>query len=357
LEKGEVTQTPGITLSIVIPAYNEALRIDSGMERLCQAAEGGAFDPRSTEIIVVDDGSTDDTGERAEKALRTLPHVTVLRLATNSGKGAAVRAGVASATGLSVAFTDADTAIDPSQFAELSAALRESDIAIGSRTLTESAAERELMRRSLMGRAFNRLVSLATDLSLHDTQCGFKGFRTPVGRLLFHFMVFDRFAFDVDVLSTAHRLQFSIAEVPVHWRHIGGSRIRPLSDPILMAHDVLRARKRLRYAPPVTAIAVSHQRGRPAALEAAQRAAGPLVPLIDWRDDSVLVLLALCDPPQVAAVVDRLGSTPETTSRELAVTVDQLSNLAPLKLRTPNLSGPAPGSTAPQPLKGGRNQA
>jgi len=105
-----------------------------GMERLCQAAEGGAFDPRSTEIIVVDDGSKDDTGERAEKALRTLPHVTVLRLATKFGEGAPpLRAGVASATGLSVAFTDADTAIDPSQFAELSAALRESDIAIGSR--------------------------------------------------------------------------------------------------------------------------------------------------------------------------------------------------------------------------------
>jgi len=320
---------PGAQLSIVLPAFNESLRIQAGIARIRAAGESGAFDPQSSEIIVVDDGSSDRTAECAREALHGFSHPMVISLPANAGKGAAVRAGIASASFGSVAFLDADAAVDPLQLGSLRAALTRADVAIGSRTLADSSAERELFRRSLMGRAFNRLVSLATDISLHDTQCGFKAFRTPAARLLFHFMVLERFAFDVDVLSTAHRLQFQVAEVPVHWRHIGGSRIRPLSDPASMALDVLRWRHRQHRAPALSAIAVHHDDGPDAAARVARQSAGPLLPLLRWRDESVLLLMPLCETADIDTVSKRIRED-TATSRTLALSLDQLSSMAPL---------------------------
>jgi Glycosyl transferase family 2 len=319
----------GAQLSIVLPAYNEATRITSGIERIREAGEAGAFDLASSELIVVDDGSKDETAERARRALADFAHSQVISLPSNAGKGAAVRAGITVASSKDVAFLDADAAVDPRQLGRLQQALGGAEVAIGSRTLADSSAERELFRRSLMGRAFNHLVSVATDISLHDTQCGFKAFRTPVARLLFHFLVLERFTFDVDILSTAHRLGFEIAEVPVTWRHIGGSRIRPLSDPLSMALDVLAWRHRRRRAPALPAIAVQAG-GSAASLEVARHAATGVLPLLPWRDESVLILLPLCDAGEIETVTKRVRGE-SASGRSLMLTIDQLSLLTPLR--------------------------
>src|SRR6185437_16183688 len=120
--------------SIVVPAYNEARRLPDGLGRLDEAIRDGSIDPSSTEIVLVDDRSTDDTESKARELLAHLPHVTVLRRPHNEGKGAAIRHGVAASQGSLIAFGDADMAIDPDQFPKLVDALQRAEVAIGSRS-------------------------------------------------------------------------------------------------------------------------------------------------------------------------------------------------------------------------------
>src|SRR5664280_697385 len=152
-----------MALSIVIPAFNEAARLDHCTARLGDAIASGAVEPSITEVIVVDDGSTDDTGQRAEDLFgESFPHSQVLRLQKNSGKGAAIRAGVAAATAPIVAFMDADMAVDPEQIPILVAAVGDSEIAIGSRALPDSIVHWQSIGRVVMGGTFNRLVKAIT---------------------------------------------------------------------------------------------------------------------------------------------------------------------------------------------------
>ena len=227
-------------LTLVVPAFNEAERLSNKAERLNHAIETGVLDQRSTELIVVDDGSTDGTGRLAKELLASsFDRLHVLRLDVNAGKGAAVRAGVAAAGAPVVAFMDADMSVDPHQIPRLVNAIGQAEVAIGSRSLRESTVENAPSRRKYMGRAFNGLVNAITRISIRDTQCGFKAFQTPVARMLFHFMEIDGFAFDVELLYLAHRLGLGIVEVPVNWRDCGGSTVR-LSDPVAMILGVLR---------------------------------------------------------------------------------------------------------------------
>ena len=201
----DATSAPALTLSLVIPAYNEEARLSDGVGRLSAAIAAGALAPESTEFIVVDDGSTDDTSERAGALFSAFPHVQLLRLPENHGKGGAVRAGVAVASAPVIAFADADMAIDPAQAPQFLAAMARADLAIGSRAASGASVDRTSLHRSLMNRAFNRLVNALTNVALDDTQCGFKAFRAPVAKLLFHCSVTERFAFDVEILSLARR--------------------------------------------------------------------------------------------------------------------------------------------------------
>jgi dolichyl-phosphate beta-glucosyltransferase len=125
----------------------------------------------------------------------------VLRLEENSGKGAAVRAGAGAAGAPVVVFMDADMSVHPAQIPLLLAAMADSDVVIGSRSLPGSVVRGATLHRKVMGRTFSLFVNGVTGLGLKDTQCGFKAFRTPVARLLFHLMTVERFAFDVDVLT------------------------------------------------------------------------------------------------------------------------------------------------------------
>ena len=244
-------------LTIIVPAFNEAGRLPEGFQRFDAAIADGSIDPSRTELIIVDDGSTDETTAVASRLLAPFPNHQVVTLPANQGKGAAVRVGVANARGAAIVFMDADMAIDPRAVPLLLDRLDEYDIAIGSRAMAGSTAETAHVARSFMGHMFNRLVTTGTGLALLDTQCGFKGFRAPVARLLFQFVGIDRFAFDFELLLRAHRLGFAIAEVPVQWKHIAGSTVRPLRDSVDMLFDVVRSRAGRVSTPSVEAVSIT----------------------------------------------------------------------------------------------------
>jgi hypothetical protein len=138
---------------------------------------------------------------------------------------------------------DVDMSVHPSQLPSLVAALDDADVAIGSRSLSESETECDSVLRIVMGRSFARVVKILIDLHLRDTQCGFKAYLAPVARVLFHCATVDRFSFDVEVLAKARQLGLRITEVPVHWRHRTLSRVRPFKDPIVMVADVIKIRR------------------------------------------------------------------------------------------------------------------
>lgn len=329
-----------LNLSLVVPAFNEAPRLTETAVRLADAVAGGMIDPSSTELIVVDDGSTDGTAWVAQRLLApTFFRMQVLRLPQNSGKGAAVRAGAAAATAPIIAFTDTDMSVDPTQIPLLLAGVRGADVVIGSRSMSDSFVECDSVHRVVMGRAFNLLVTTLTDIGFRDTQCGFKAFRTPVARLLFHLMVVDRFAFDVEILYLAQQLGMQISEVPVQWRESENSKVRPLSDSVSMVLDVLRLRFR-KSLPPIPALVVtpdSSKRGsrRPPALTrafSAFRQTDPLLPLARGR---ALLLLPLCTPTEVDGTALRIGkSSSNVMVRKRLISGTELMDMMPLSWST-----------------------
>jgi dolichyl-phosphate beta-glucosyltransferase len=324
------------TLSLVIPAFNEAPRFSYRAERLTEATSQGVFDPGATEVIVVDDGSTDETAHRAEALLSpTFPRLHIVKLAENSGKGAAIRAGTNIASAPVVAFMDADMSVDPSQIPLLLAAIESADVAIGSRALTDSTVSAADFRRVIMGRTFNLLANAVTNVGFKDTQCGFKAFRTPVARLLFHLMMVDRFAFDVEVLWLARQLGMQISEVPVQWSDSPNSTIRPVMDSMSMAVDVCRIHWR-KNRPQIPALVVeADEPDSGAARErilddafATFRHTDPVLPLGRER---ALVLLPLCQPDEVQGTAHRLSNgTTNLTVRKRSISCDELIKMMPL---------------------------
>ncbi len=237
------------SLSLVIPAYNEADRLSRGLSQLI---EGLSSD--ETEILVIDDGSTDDTAGVARRQLATWPQHSVVSLARNCGKGAAVRAGVVRARGDVIAFVDADMATDPGDLSALVSALEGNHIAVGSRALDTSVVEERSTHRAVMTRTFGLLVASLMQLPMSDTQCGFKAFKGSIAKLLFHGSRVDSFAFDVEVLNLAVRLGLRTQEVPVRWTDKAGSHVRPLRDAIQMLADVARTRRSWRIQPPMMGV-------------------------------------------------------------------------------------------------------
>lgn len=341
-----------LQLTIIVPAYNEAHRLAEGMKRFEAAVAAGAVDVQQTELVVVDDGSTDQTAAEAEKLLAPLPHHRVISHPHNRGKGAAVRTGVTLALGTYTAYMDADMAIDPQAIPLLLDGLDTNDVAIGSRALPDSMVESTYALRALMGRMFNRLVTTGTGLSLLDTQCGFKAFRTPAARLLFHLVRIDRFAFDVEVLARARRLGLRIIEVPVHWKHVPGSTVHPLHDSVTMLTDVYRSRFGMIPSVPLQTITVRDPSAPDSAAQLATRVgsviagtlAGAPVPLLA-QGSSVTALLALVEPVDVAMVFSAMQAEldPLEVSQRTA-TAEALRFFGPLtgRLVAPQVAaGPA----------------
>ena len=322
-----------IELSLVVPAFNEAPRLAEKATLLADAVSTGVIDARVTELIVVDDGSTDGTGLVAQKLLSPwFPRTRIVRLARNSGKGAAIRAGTAAAAAPVVAFMDADMSVDPNQVPLLVAALESSDLAIGSRCITGSSVQKDSMQRVIMGRTFNYLVNAVTQMGFKDTQCGFKAFRTPMARMLFHFLVVDRFAFDVDVLFLARQLGLQISEVPVKWQGAGQSTVRPVADSMAMAVDVARLRWR-KKRPWISALVISADsyeegptRQRLFNSFSLIRKTDPILPLAQGE---TLVLLPLCQPTEVNGAAARLDKS-NLNVRKRYVSWSDLTKMAPL---------------------------
>ncbi len=211
----------GLPLSVVIPAYNEALRLPATLVSVHEhlAARGIAH-----EILVVDDGSSDATAEVARAAGGP---VRVLRHEPNRGKGYAVRRGMLAATGERRLMTDADLSTPIEELARLEAAIdRGFDVAIGSRAVAGARIEvRQPAYREAMGRLFNLLVQALLLRGLADTQCGFKLFTAAAAEAAFGACRLDGFSFDVEALYLARRRGLRVAEVPIVWRNDAATRV------------------------------------------------------------------------------------------------------------------------------------
>jgi dolichyl-phosphate beta-glucosyltransferase len=213
-----------VFLSIVIPAYNEERRLPASLGAIAAYLAARPSAPR-VEVLVVDDGSSDATGARAEEAARRHAlSLRVLRLSANRGKGAAVRTGCLEAAGSLVLVSDADFSTPIYEWEKLAAA--GAPVAIGSRALDEALVkERQPFFRQAMGKLFNRLVRLVAVPGIRDTQCGFKLFTQEAAREIFSRTKVDRFAYDVEALLLARQLGYAIAEVPVLWFNSADSRV------------------------------------------------------------------------------------------------------------------------------------
>ncbi len=238
-----------VELSIVIPAYNEAGRLPATLAAITAYFTRQA---RVVEVIVVDDGSTDGTGELPLPAPGAAPQLTwrMLRNPGNRGKGFSVRRGMLEASGERLLFTDADLSAPISELPKLEAALElGADIAIGSRSRQELIQAHQSRFRENAGRVFNRLVRLILGLPFVDTQCGFKLFNRAAARAVFTAQRIERWGFDPELLFLARRYGFRVQEVPVVWAHAEGAKIRLWRDSVRMFGDVLAIRRHARAYP------------------------------------------------------------------------------------------------------------
>jgi glycosyltransferase involved in cell wall biosynthesis len=242
------------SLTIVLPAYNEEARLGPGLDELFAylgSDAGRAALPPDVWVLVVDDGSIDGTAAIVHNRSEALafpdgapPRLSILSM-PHGGKGAAVRAGMLAADGDLVAFADADMATPPNQLGLLLAALRDCDVALGSRIQPDGSDMRATQPpvRRLLGQAFHALASIWVVGPVQDTQCGFKGFTRAAAHDLFARQRVESIAFDVEVIYLARRRGYRIAIVPVQWADRRGSRMRTRPRLALrVGWDLLRIR-------------------------------------------------------------------------------------------------------------------
>jgi dolichyl-phosphate beta-glucosyltransferase len=218
------------SISIIIPAYNEQVRLPDTLRRVAEYLQGS--DWTFHEIVVVDDGSTDATAAAAEQFARCHPCVRVLRNQGNRGKGYSVRHGMLEAKAEWRLFSDADLSAPIDELEKLWDAVQsgKDEIAIGSRAIDRSLiGVHQPGYRETMGRFFNGVMRAVTGLPISDTQCGFKLFRADVAQEIFSRQQLERFGFDAEVLYIAAHRGYGIAEVPVRWNHVEGSKVGMMS--------------------------------------------------------------------------------------------------------------------------------
>ena len=239
------------SLSIVVPAYNEERRVARLFDALDRdaASAAAAAGMKLLEVIVVDDGSTDGTGEELARFRSEGGRLRIFRTSSNRGKGAAVRAGVLAAAGTHALVTDADLSTPLSELSTLAAALDSGfDVAMGSRALPESRILiRQPRYRESLGKCFNALLRLTTDLPFRDTQCGFKLYQLDTARVLFERQRLQGFAYDAELCVLARELGVRVAEVPVSWANSPWTTVSAPAT-VRMAVDLARLAFRPRTA-------------------------------------------------------------------------------------------------------------
>ena len=231
-----------LPLSIVIPAYNEERRLPSTLDAVFTWLDNSCH--RDAEVLVVDDGSTDDTAPLVEKRMLQEPRLRLLRNPGNRGKGYAVRHGVLEAQGDWILFSDADLSAPIEELPHLLSAAEKGNfaIAIGSRALDRSLiGVHQSQWREVSGIFFNQVMRLITGLPYADTQCGFKLFRREAARRIFPLQKLDGFSFDVEHLFVAKSLGIPAVEVPVRWNNVEGTKVGIMQG-IASFLDLLRIR-------------------------------------------------------------------------------------------------------------------
>ncbi len=264
MEDRENKAKKDLSLSVTIPAYNEAARLPRTLHAAVEYLEKRGL---PYEILTVDDGSRDQTAEVIRQTacelapMMTWGTIEPLGYDRNRGKGYAVRYGILRSSGNHVLFMDADLATPMEELEKLEAALRPEfriEVAIGSRPLRESQlVVRQPLLREVAGRAFNKAVQLLATRGIADTQCGFKLFTHSAAREIFSRCTLDGFSFDVEALFLARRLGYDIAEVPVRWAHQEGAaafatRGAYLRAGIKMLRDLIKIRQTHRSVRPLS---------------------------------------------------------------------------------------------------------
>ncbi|MDD4801644.1 MAG: glycosyltransferase [Syntrophomonas sp.] len=230
-------------VTIIIPAYNESARLPKRLRRLAESV----INRYPVEILVIDDGSNDDTFNLCQRIADDFPFIRCLKHNNNMGKGAAVHTGIVRSQGEYVVFVDADETFTLEHIEQIIAALHSgSDVAIAVRhnTIEQRIAGESRLRR-LMGKSFNILVQAILLPGFHDTQCGLKGFKRKAAQQIFIRQKLNGFAFDVEILALARSLNLEIVQVAVQAIECTGSRVNRLISPLQMAWDLLRIRLNL----------------------------------------------------------------------------------------------------------------
>jgi dolichyl-phosphate beta-glucosyltransferase len=229
-------------LSIIIPAYNEAERFGPHLPSILTYL--GAHYP-AYELLVVDDGSTDQTAAVVQAAVAAEPRARLISYQPNRGKGYAIRTGVLASHGDVVVFLDADLSTPLSEIPHALNELQTAEVVVGSRGLPDSKIQvRAPLYRRLASFIFDTIKHLMVGLwHISDTQCGFKAFRGEAARQLFALGQVDRFMFDVEILYLAERAQLHIKEMPVQWADAPGSKVRFWEGVVHMVRDLWRIRR------------------------------------------------------------------------------------------------------------------
>jgi len=227
--------------SIIIPAYNEGARLDATLNKVLHYVAQQKWD---AEVIVVNDGSRDNTVEIVHDHMQKNPALRLLENPGNRGKGYSVRNGMMHAAGEVLLFSDADLSSPIEEAPKLLAALAQgADIAIGSRWMqSELQTQRQPLYRQFFGRIFNLMLRLILGLQFKDTQCGFKAFTRRSAQAIFPQQKIERWGFDPELLYLAKKYGFKVVEVPVAWAHSAGTRISPLRDGTRMLVEMLKIR-------------------------------------------------------------------------------------------------------------------
>jgi glycosyltransferase involved in cell wall biosynthesis len=226
-------------LSIIIPAYNEERRIDPFLSNLIKYCRKNI--KIKYEILVIDDGSKD----RTVSIVKRIKHknLRLISYKPNKGKANAVETGVKAAKGSHLLFIDADGAIVPKEISKMLPILEKNDAVVGSRNLKESRAKKDFFRR-ILSFGFNNYVSFLFGMSFSDYLCGFKGFKTPVARKLFHNLKSERWIFDVELFYRIKKYRFSCKEIAIRWIHQDDSKMKTI-DVVKIFFQLLGLRMRV----------------------------------------------------------------------------------------------------------------